>query len=121
VNTYKQTSISEALKLSITEKDWKIHVFNFVDDFRRTKSFDLIQEKPVSKNLKLMALSSAIVSELCDEVNIPRPEWVRSVNGLVDPWFVSGIENLKATALLESPIYYKIKNIFVLNNFLTRV
>ncbi len=118
---YKQTSIFEAIRLSDIDHNWKIHIFNFVDDFRRSKSVDLIQDKPKSKNLRLMALSSAVVSQLCDEVGVPRPDWVKSVVGLVDPWFVSGIENLKATAIQESPIYYKIKNIFVLGNFLSRV
>ena len=118
---YKQTSISEALRLSDIDQNWKIHLFNFVDDFRRSKSIDLIKEKPESKDLRLLALSSAVVSELCDELQIPRPDWIKYVVGLKDPWFVSGIENLKATALQESPIYYKIKNVFVLGNFLSRV
>ena len=41
--------------------------------------------------------------------------------GLDKPWFVSGFENLKSTALIESPLNFRKRNIFVLGNFLTRV
>ena len=36
------------------------------------------------------------------------------------PWFVSGMENLKAIALAESPLRFRIRKIFVLSNFLSR-
>jgi hypothetical protein len=49
------------------------------------------------------------------------PEWVLNVPACKDPWFVSGIENLKAIALVESPLFFRIRKIFVLENFLTRV
>jgi hypothetical protein len=39
---------------------------------------------------------------------------------LPDPWFVAGIENLKASALVESPVQFRRNNIFVLGNFLSR-
>jgi hypothetical protein len=36
------------------------------------------------------------------------------------PWFVAGVENLKATALVESPLPFRRNNVFVLGNFLSR-
>jgi hypothetical protein len=38
-----------------------------------------------------------------------------------DPWFVSGMESLKAIALVESPLPFRLRKIFVLENFLSRV
>jgi hypothetical protein len=38
-----------------------------------------------------------------------------------DPWFVSGMENLKAITLVESPLHFRRRKIFVLGNFLSRV
>jgi hypothetical protein len=38
-----------------------------------------------------------------------------------DPWFVSGMENINAIALVESPLQFRIRKIFVLENFLIRV
>jgi hypothetical protein len=37
------------------------------------------------------------------------------------PWFVAGMENLKAIAVAESPLRFRIRKIFVLENFLSRV
>jgi hypothetical protein len=36
------------------------------------------------------------------------------------PWFVAGVENLKASALVESPVQFRRNNVFVLGNFLAR-
>ena len=42
------------------------------------------------------------------------------VGALATPWFVAGVENLKALALVESPTHFRKRNIFVLGNFLSR-
>lgn len=39
------------------------------------------------------------------------------VPGLKDPWFVTGIENLKAIAIVESPVFFRRRKIFTLQNF----
>jgi len=49
------------------------------------------------------------------------PGWILEVPACKDPWFVSGMESLKAIALVESPLQFRIRKIFVLENFLSRV
>jgi hypothetical protein len=49
------------------------------------------------------------------------PEWILTVPAPRDPWFVSGMESLKAIAIVESPLPFRIRKIFVLENFLSRV
>ena len=63
---------------------------------------------------------AATVLELSKELKLRAPLWAKKARPLQTPWFVSGIENLKATALLESPLSFRSKNVFVLNNFLDR-
>jgi hypothetical protein len=65
-------------------------------------------------------LSASIVDALCHEQGVEAPDWPSAVGVLPDPWFVSGTENLKASALLESPVRFRRRNIFVLSNFLSR-
>jgi len=48
------------------------------------------------------------------------PWWANRPLVLAEPWFVSGMENLKATALVESPVQFRRNNVFVLGNFLSR-
>lgn len=101
--------------------NWKIHFFNFVDALRRSKNPELIAEPPV-KTLgeRERALLASITYQLCLELELDIPSWAKEKYVLKEPWFVSGIENLKAMAIVESPVSFKRNNIFVLDNFLAR-
>jgi len=110
------------VSLRVTQDgQWKIHFFNFVDAFRRTKKRDLIESPPTeSLGEKEQALLASIVFELCRENRASLPDWVKNVKPLEEPWFVAGMESLKAMAIVESPIGFRKNNIFVFENFLSR-
>jgi hypothetical protein len=38
-----------------------------------------------------------------------------------EPFFVAGLENMKATALVESPLRFRIRKVFVTGSFMQRV
>lgn len=108
----------------LTEGDasWKIWLFNFVDAFRSTQDRSLINRPPAPETpARIKALLASTVETLCAKFQIPTPDWCRSVPRLEEPWFVAEIENLKPLALVESPVHFRKRNIFVLNNFLERV
>ncbi len=100
---------------------WKIWLFNFVDAFRRERDLLYIKTTPI-QNLdpKLLALMASTVETLCEELNLKIPRWCRSTDALCEPWFVSETESLKALSIVESPIHFRKRNIFVLENFLSR-
>ncbi len=101
---------------------WKTHLFDFVDAFRSTRNAGLIQEAPVvDLDMRLRALCASVTEALCYEIGMKSPAWCAGVPGLDAPWFVSGIENLKAMALVESPAWFRARGLFVLGNFLERV
>ena len=100
---------------------WKIWLFDFVDAFRRERDESYVLEAPSSKLPEnLRALLAATTETLCDELNLPQPWWTPAMPKLKEPWFVSGTENLKAMALVEAPVHFRKRNIFVLYNFLER-
>lgn len=100
---------------------WKIHVFDFVDRFRASPAPELIATPPATGlDPRLLALLACVVDALCAERGWPPPDWSAAVGALPRPWFVSGVENLKASALVESPVRFRRRNIFVLANFLSR-
>lgn len=100
---------------------WTIHLFDSVDAFRRGSDASLIQASPLEElHQRLRALIASTVETLCIESSLPAPGWCRGVEALDSPWFVAGIENLKASALVESPVRFRQRNIFVLSNFLER-
>ncbi len=101
---------------------WKIHLFNLVDRFRAEPDRDLIRHPPVGElDSRLQALIASTVEMICAEVGQRAPDWCRGIPWLDTPWFVSGMENLKAIALVESPAFFRKRNIYVLGNFLNRV
>ena len=116
---YESTqTIEKSIKNQIP---WKICFMELVDDFRATKDFSLIEKEPKLENCQEKALLCSIVLALCNEQNIEAPAWAWEKHFLPKPWFVSGIKNLYATAIIESPVWFKKNNIFVLGNFLNRV
>jgi transcriptional regulator with XRE-family HTH domain len=102
-------------------ESWTIHLFDSVDAFRREPDLGLVRTGPVDElHPKLRALIASTVESVCAELSLPSPGWCRGVEALDSPWFVAGIENLKASALVESPVRFRKRNIFVLANFLER-
>lgn len=103
------------------EESWKILLFNFVDRFRAARDRTLIDEPPApTAPPEIRALTASTVESLCREQGMTPPDWCLGVAPLKTPWFPSGIENLKASALVESPAEFRRRNIFVLGNFLER-
>ena len=102
-------------------ESWKIHFFELVDEFRRTLDPRLTLLPPVSQlDARLRALLSSIALDLANEAEMDPPDWAQKPYFLDLPWFPAGAESLKASALVESPVFYRKNNIFVLENFLRR-
>src|SRR3989338_9183003 len=103
------------------ERSWKIWLFNFVDAFRENPQKKIVEDPPVKKTSeKIKALLASTVETLCAEQSVNMPWWCEAIGGLDSPWFLAEIENLKAMALVESPVHFRKRNIFVLENFLKR-
>lgn len=100
---------------------WKIHFFNFVDDFRFHKDLSQVSEPFTFDNNKFDALLASTVEVLCKELSLEIPFWTKEVPPCDEPFFVAGFENLKATAIVESPLVFRIRKIFVTDSFLQRV
>jgi transcriptional regulator with XRE-family HTH domain len=100
---------------------WKTHLFDFVDRFRANPAPALVTTAPApGLDARLVALLASVVDTLAAEHGWDPPAWSAGVCPLTRPWFVSGVENLKASALVESPARFRRRNIFVLSNFLSR-
>jgi transcriptional regulator with XRE-family HTH domain len=103
------------------DETWTVHIFDFVDAFRRSPSEKLVVEPPPpGLPERVGALLASTVEALCAEAGLALPHWVRAVPPLAVPWFPSGVENLKAMALVEAPVEFRRRQVFVLGNFLAR-
>jgi hypothetical protein len=117
VNTLKSTTE----KITAAPKHWRVWLMDFVDDFRYYKNVEMISEPFKLIDEKTDALIASTVEYLCDELKIVPPKWLDKIPPSSEPFFVAGIENLKATAIVESPLRFRIRKVFVTESFLERV
>ena len=103
------------------EGSWRHHLMDCVDAVRRSRSAAEL-ETPPARELpeRLRALMAAVAETLAAECGFGAPQWTGAVGCLDRPWFVSGFESLKASALVESAVPFRSRNVFVLANFLER-
>jgi len=67
------------------------------------------------------AYYAAMVESLCLESRLKIPTWVNDRRCFLhDPAFAGGLESLKAVLLVESPLPFRRRNIFVSENALSR-
>lgn len=81
----------------------------------------MLSQSIVPDNEKFDALLASTIEFLCNEVHVTLPAWVDNIPACRDPWFVAGVDNCKAIAIVESPIWFRRRKIFVFENFLDRV
>lgn len=92
-----------------------------VDEVRRTGSLAALATPPAAELPEsLRALAAGTAEMLAARYGADAPPWTSGIGSLEQPWFVSGYENLKASALVESPVFFRSRNVFVLANFLER-
>lgn len=115
------TAVETQDRMNLDPRWWKIALFDFVDDFRYPKDPSAITQPLEPTDEKLDETLAAVIERLCDEMDLPIPVWLNSIPGCQQPYFVSGLENLKATAIVESPIRFRLRQVFVLENFLSRI
>ncbi|MBI1746848.1 MAG: hypothetical protein HYR55_09710 [Acidobacteria bacterium] len=99
---------------------WVVYLMDFVDDFRYHKNPAAVARPFKRADDRFDALLASVAEYLCDELGIKIPDWLGQVPACKEPWFISGVENLKAIAIVESPLRFRIRKIFVLENFLSR-
>ena len=100
---------------------WCIHLMNFVDDFRFHKNLRAVTEPFELSDVRLDALLASTTEALCDELNLTPPAWLKTIPACDEPWFVGDLQRLKAISIVESPLRFRMRKIFVLENFLFRV
>lgn len=103
---------------------------DLVDDFRlrsgtAEEKLVLVNEAPEWINSELHAdcnaYLAAVAETLCREVSLAPPAWTESpCCYLHRPWFAGGLETLKAILLVESPVPFRRRNLFVSANALAR-
>jgi hypothetical protein len=110
----------ECVRLARAEgPDYQRVVNGFIDAFRRASSEEkrrLIAE-PIARPGTIEGLVSAVVSALCRDAT----SWVESI-GSPEPFFAFPAKGfaLRVRLMVESPAPFRVRNVFVPENYLSR-
>lgn len=112
-----------ALAAELAPARRQLELSQFIDDFRRASDEERIActRDPVTESDALAALLAATVEALSVECDVPPPVWVRDKVS-PEPYFAFGARTfeLRVRLMLESPPAFKIRRVFVPENFLSR-
>src|SRR5687768_578774 len=101
------TSLREVKARMVADpENWRVYLMDFVDDFRHYRDLRAVAEPFERNGSRFDALLASTAEYLCDEMDLAAPPWLAEVPACGEPFFVSGLENLKAVSIVESPLRF---------------
>lgn len=119
--------LSEAMNEVSSKNDFSYAVRDFVDRFRSSGEVHLLKDEPELLSPRLCdggvadAWVAALAESLARENGYSAPAWAySSVRTLSKPWFAASSPAMRAILLQESPAAFRVRNLFVSANALSR-
>jgi len=121
---YRPPSIREVSLRVRSWEDFRVELYNWLDEFYR---FPEERERMVRDEIaalpdrRLEAFMAAAVHHLCLRYGLRVPSWVNDERYcLSDPWFYPPELSVRAIQFVESPVAFRLRNIFTFANVLDR-
>ena len=121
-------SLAEVARLTRDGDVFDVCLANFLDEFYFAPNEAALKEAPELLGPLLGELGciqdaylAATAEELARAYELAVPLWVmQSVRALHHPWFASALASLRAVLIVESPVGFRSRNLFVSANALAR-
>ncbi len=121
------TGMRELFANTDSAESFSYKLRDFLDRFRDAPSSDLIAAEPeflapiLSDEGRADAYLASTAAWLAQKYSLPTPPWARgTARCLEKPWFAARSHNLRMVLLEESPSEFRIRNLFVSANALSR-
>lgn len=122
-------TLAEVARLAGRGESFDCCLANFLDEFYSAPGPGAFVDEPALLGSDLGELGqvrdaylAATAEELARARNVPIPAWTfADERRLHRPWFGSSLAALRAVLLLESPVAFRSRNLFVSENALARV
>jgi hypothetical protein len=122
-----QRTLCESMTGVSKPDDFDYAIANFLDRFKREPGTELLMDEPPVLRDTLQddgladAYVAAVAAHLCQQQGFSFPKWVGNQDRIKKrPWFAAKTPNLKAILLQESPAAFRVRNLFVSANALSR-
>lgn len=121
IRTLEESSIRilEGIHKGLVLKDF-LEDYHFVKG--KKNKYNLLRDKPEWIDKKTNAYLAAMAEHLCLKMRMRPPEWVYIEKYFLKrPYFVGGLESLKAILIVQSPVAFRRRNIFVTSDVCSHV
>ncbi len=109
------------------QSDFGFAIKNFLDRFNINPNAALLLDEPDLLSTMLGdggyadAFAASTAAYLCQVHGFSAPEWINQKCRIMPrPWFAAKTPNMKAILLQESPAAFRVRNLFVSANALSR-
>lgn len=123
----KRKTLADSLRLVEDPHGLHYAIANFLDRFKNDPIWEMVCEEPpmlrgiLNDNGFADAYAAAVAAHLCQLHGIAFPSWVdKDSRRLKTPWFAAKTHNLRMILLQESPAAFRVRNLFVSANALSR-
>ena len=124
----RPSSLAEVASLTLGGDSFDRCLANFLDEFYSAPNEGGLAEAPellshrIGEMWRLQdAYLAAVAEELARANGFACPPWTASeARQLHQPWFASSLASLRSVLLVESPVGFRSRNLFVSANALTR-
>lgn len=120
-------TLADVAKATLAGDSFGRSLANFLDGFYAGPTASAFVEKPpmlaskVSEGDVKDAYLAATAEELARRFHLPPAPWIFDANRkLRRPWFASSLQSLRGILIVESPVGFRSRNLFVSENALSR-
>ncbi len=123
----QRKTLADSLRLVREPDGFHYAMANFLDRFKSDPTAEMVSEEPpilsglLKDNGFADSYAAAAAAHLCQLHGIAFPSWVdKKARRMESPWFAARTHNLRMILLQESPAAFRVRNLFVSANALSR-